>query len=99
MKKCKKCGAIYRHEHIEDLYRDKEDFQINPFICEFCFAEMRSQMKITHIRADGTVTDSMKGLKAPESASKVIAEAERRNNEKNIDSGCDSDDSNDVIAS
>ena len=98
MKICKQCGAKYRHEHIEDLFRDKERFQMNPFICEFCFAE-RDQMKITHIRASGEVVESMKGVKAPEITSRVIAEAERRNNEKNIDSGCDSDDSNDVLAS
>ena len=99
MKECTKCGAKYRHEHIEDLYRDKERFQMNPFICEFCFAEMESQMKITHVRASGEVVDSMKGVKAPDQANRVIAEAERREVEKSIDCSANRSDNNNVIAS
>lgn len=100
MKICTKCGAKYRYEHIEDLYRDKERFQMNPFICEFCYAEEReSQMKITHVRASGEVVDSMKGVKAPDQANRVIAEAERREVEKSIDCSANCSDDNNVIAS
>ena len=100
MKKCTKCGAQYTWEHIEDLYRDHDEFQLNPFICDFCFADMRKEeMKITHIRADGTTCESMKGVKAPEITSRVIAEAERRQIEKEgIDSGRSHSDNNIVLA-